>query len=586
LKTNLNTCELIKVCAYARVSTDSKEQQNSFENQQSYFSREINKSGYKLTKIYADEGLTGTKLYNKPQFNKMLYDAGLDVIETKSNGKKHIYSQVSERKPLFNEIWIKNTSRFARNTLSSEIIDQLRQKNVYINFIEQNINTKDLSQDFLLKLMQVFDEQDSKDKSSKVHWGHQEGARKGIIMTNSNIYGYTYIQAENRLEIVTHEAEVIQKIFKLYSEGLGIRRIINYLKENDIKTRKHKDFQKSTISKILDNEKYAGYSVRQKYDTGMVIIGKHYPKKRDKSEWIMEKNVKIPAIITSQLFDQCQSIRENKISVKNQKGIYKGTSEYAELIKCHNCGSNFTRNMDKENIFYNCGNKKKNGTIACNSINVKLDYLENAITLIAIEYYNYVYSSKKILIAYCEKVRKKIFEKLDQDNEEVISCKTRELDVLIEKLNKLNDMFFFQNSIDEQYYLSAKERFDIQIEDLKHEIRTLSINDDEHKNEIIEIENIINKIENIGAKKEYEIEEIKQEIISYEIRKAKDIHRMYQEVNIPEIGFKFKMNDQIKSLTDKYLKDINENEVVMTNVSEEAVIQIYSNGEISIYFRK
>lgn len=66
----------IKVAAYCRVSTDSTDRANSFENQKSFFEREINKNpDYELYQVYADKGITGTKL-QRPEFNHMLEDAG------------------------------------------------------------------------------------------------------------------------------------------------------------------------------------------------------------------------------------------------------------------------------------------------------------------------------------------------------------------------------------------------------------------------------------------------------------------------------------------------------------------------------
>ena len=150
------------VSAYCRVSTDSSDQTNSYENQQSYFNREIEAKGHTLFKIYKDFGLTGTKLSNRPEFEEMLTDAGIDikVINTDARDKRllrqHTVYELSDRKPKFNEIWIKNTSRFARNTLSYTLITLLRQKHVNVYFIEQNINTSDLAQDLLYKLISVF----------------------------------------------------------------------------------------------------------------------------------------------------------------------------------------------------------------------------------------------------------------------------------------------------------------------------------------------------------------------------------------------------------------------------------------------
>lgn len=114
----------LRVCAYCRVSTDNDEQLTSYENQKSYFEQEAISKGHTYIDTYADKGLTGTKLNNRKEFNRMLYDAGLEVREwypdknDKRVNKKVTTLVDTNRKPLFDEIWIKNTSRFARNTLS------------------------------------------------------------------------------------------------------------------------------------------------------------------------------------------------------------------------------------------------------------------------------------------------------------------------------------------------------------------------------------------------------------------------------------------------------------------------------------
>ncbi len=69
-----------RVAAYCRVSTKSDDQENSFENQKNYFEREYkNNPDYLFYGLYADRGITGTTLKKRPDFNRMLTDAGLDV---------------------------------------------------------------------------------------------------------------------------------------------------------------------------------------------------------------------------------------------------------------------------------------------------------------------------------------------------------------------------------------------------------------------------------------------------------------------------------------------------------------------------
>lgn len=87
-----------RAVAYCRVSTDKEDQLNSLEAQREYFQNNVANYGFELVHIYADEGITGTKKKNRKAFLQMLEDA-------------------RERK--FEVLFVKDISRFARNTLDS-----------------------------------------------------------------------------------------------------------------------------------------------------------------------------------------------------------------------------------------------------------------------------------------------------------------------------------------------------------------------------------------------------------------------------------------------------------------------------------
>lgn len=110
-----------KVCAYARVSTDSEKQGESLENQIQYYENIIsNNSDYEFAGVFADKGITGTT-ENRPEFQRMLglaRDGKIDLIITKS------------------------ISRFARNTaIVLETVRQLKDIGVEVRFEKENINT-------------------------------------------------------------------------------------------------------------------------------------------------------------------------------------------------------------------------------------------------------------------------------------------------------------------------------------------------------------------------------------------------------------------------------------------------------------
>ena len=88
-----------KVAAYARVSTELEEQENSYEAQVAYYTEHIkNNPDWDFVGVYADRGISGTSTKRREGFNRMIEDAKagrIDVILTKS------------------------ISRFARNTVDA-----------------------------------------------------------------------------------------------------------------------------------------------------------------------------------------------------------------------------------------------------------------------------------------------------------------------------------------------------------------------------------------------------------------------------------------------------------------------------------
>ena len=64
---------LEKVATYCRVSTDSKDQLNSYHTQIGYYTNYIAQHpGWELADIYADEGITGTSLEKRDEFKRMI----------------------------------------------------------------------------------------------------------------------------------------------------------------------------------------------------------------------------------------------------------------------------------------------------------------------------------------------------------------------------------------------------------------------------------------------------------------------------------------------------------------------------------
>jgi hypothetical protein len=106
----------IRSVAYARVSTSKYEQETSYNAQLEFFKPIAERNNDNFLEVYADQGETGTLLDNRDNFERMLYDAGIDIIKHTYNKQTITNFVASSRDKKFDKIYIKNTSRFARNT--------------------------------------------------------------------------------------------------------------------------------------------------------------------------------------------------------------------------------------------------------------------------------------------------------------------------------------------------------------------------------------------------------------------------------------------------------------------------------------
>lgn len=431
-----------KIAVYCRVSTDKFDQLNSLENQKQIFLEKIENEKDILYFIYADEGLSGTKLNNRKEFNKMLEACGIDVVETYAekilpNGnldrrvkRKTTNFVLSDRQPLIDYIYVKNTSRFARNTLSYDIVCKLRQKNVHIYFLEQNIDTSTYSQDLLLQLWQVFDANDSRDKSSKVLTGLKQSSKNNVIHTNKRIYGFSYDERDNSLTQVPSEAVVVKFIFDSYSSGMGVRQIINECNKRGYFTRDGKEFGKTTVRRILDNEKYAGLNQQLKWTSGVVFAKNSYPIVQD--DYSVVPNDRIEAIVTPELFYRCRDIRLSKVNSTASRGVYSGVSVYAGKVHCAKCRGIYISDKEKNKNgireFYRCKNKKLKGTSFCSSRNIKKSELDE---IIERDYNNKVLDRiYKDTLSLLEQQKKHLRDIYSQDNSSLIDNIKNKIDIL------------------------------------------------------------------------------------------------------------------------------------------------------------
>ena len=341
-----------KIAVYARVSTDHEDQKDSIQNQQIYFQNSINlHPNWELYKIYADEGISGTSLKHRNQFNKMMEEA--------MSGK-------------FDIILTKEVCRFARNTVDTlEKTRQLKNMGIEVRFLIDNISTFDTDGELRLTIMAGLAQDESRRISERVRFGINQEMKRGVAF-GSNMYGYDF--KKGKITINQEQAEVVKEIFRLFlEEDLGTYKIAKILKERGIpilrprKNRSSTNWCASTIQGILSNEKYIGTLVSKKYYSVDYLT---HERKKNKGElqFYRFENHHEP-IIDKETFQKAQ-IKLDKLKEKyttNKDGVKKENALKGKII-CARCGRNYlicTSSKRKDGTrrkTWKCGNSMHYGT--------------------------------------------------------------------------------------------------------------------------------------------------------------------------------------------------------------------------------
>lgn len=346
----------IRVCAYARVSTDSLKQGESFENQVTTYEALIKSNPeYEFAGVYADQGLSGTS-ENRPEFQRMLADcrAGkIDLIITKS------------------------ISRFARNTtIVLDYTRELKQLGIGVYFEENNINTLSAEGELMMTVLASFAQEESRSISENNKWSIGKRFERGEGMINTTRFmGYDKDETGD-LVINKKEAKIVRRIFEMYLAGEGCHRIAKILNDEGIKTITGSTWHPSTIKGMLTNEKYKGDFHIQKYYTPE---GKRNQTVRNKGEvksfYVSENH---PAIVSEEEWQQVQELMQYHKKQRNIQSGDKYQRRYpmSGMLVCPHCGKSLRRRyVYNRKVEWICSTYIQKGKEACKGIRVRDELL-------------------------------------------------------------------------------------------------------------------------------------------------------------------------------------------------------------------
>ncbi|MEX0052470.1 recombinase family protein [Clostridium butyricum] len=403
------------VAIYCRVSTtEQAEEGYSVGEQQRLLSDDCIKHGDTIYKVYADKGISGKNIKNRPALKELLKDA--------QEGK---FDSV--------RVWKMNRiSRSLKDVLN--IVDLFERYNITFKSATEPFDTTTPSGKMQFQMMALIGEFERGTIAQNVKMGMMARAREGR-WNGGIVFGYDVKERENstnkkrrdtELIINGKEAKVIRIIFTMYSQGSGYKAITNYINKFGHTTKKGKPFSVGSIKDILTNPIYIGkirYNVRpnwsekrrrNKNSNPLIVDGIHKP------------------IIDQELWDKVQ--RQMESAKGKPSRIYDGEFPLTGILKCPVCGAGMvisrSTNTRKDGTkhrmeYYCCGAWKNKGTTVCRSNSIRVNDANE-----------YVFGKLSELLNN-DKLIKDIVANMNSTRKAMVDPSKEELEKIFKELEKL-----------------------------------------------------------------------------------------------------------------------------------------------------
>lgn len=315
----------IRVCAYARVSSNSDDQLNSFSAQVEYFTQLIQAhSDWEFIDIYADEGITGTRADKRDDFQRMMRDCRAGRID---------------------RILVKSISRFGRNSADCiEAVRELKMLGIAVAFEKEGIDTGRMTNEMYFSMYSAFSQEESTSIAKNMRKGAVMRMKNGTYRLSQAPYGYR-LDEKGGFLICPEEAKVVRKIFGDFLSGKSIREIANELAQAQVPKLKGNPVWSATgVSYILTNERYMGDELFQKRFTTDAFPFKKVKNRGEKSQFYAENTHE--AIVSPNVFRLAQELLKKKNQLHGRKKEIQ-TYTFSKMLECGECGSTFCRRVTK-----------------------------------------------------------------------------------------------------------------------------------------------------------------------------------------------------------------------------------------------
>lgn len=480
-----------KAALYCRLSVDDGNFGGSVSIETQKILLEQYCKDHKITdyKFYCDDGCSGTN-FDRPSFKKMLSD-------------------IDEGK--INLVIVKDLSRFGRNYVEAGMyVQRFTDSNIRFIAADDNYDSLVNSDDLLFPIKNVVNEMYARDVSKKTKAAKKAKARDGQFIGSKAPFGYK-IDPNDRHHLIVDEpaAQVVKRIFRLASEGVGYNKMAKIFREEKVLTpivyfnlnnpdyfksdywRKEFDWHVTSIRAILNNEVYLGKLVYGKQRNKSM---KSKEKVRNpKEDWIVVENCHEP-IITQKLWDTVHKI----LNAKHRPAKAGEVQMFAGLLYCSDCGHclTYSQKQRKDGSYhgaYSCWMYKTHGKEYCASHYITFDTIYE---LVLIDIQRNLFQYRKNTDKFKSILSRK-YQSDSQKQAEQITLEYEQKQKRCEELDKIISRLYEDNvlgRIGDERYESMSQSYELEQVEIKKALPILKSKIDELKRQSDCADNFINVI--------------------------------------------------------------------------------------------
>lgn len=202
----------MNVGAYIRVSTVFEEQDTSVINQEEGLNDYIRKNGWILFDTYSERQ---SSFKRREEFQRLIRDA---------------------RAKRFQVVLVKSLSRFGRNIGElNTVVPELVEKGIRFIALAEDIDTDKAGWQSKLAMYSMVYQMTSQTTSDWVKMAEKARAKRGEYTGSFAPYGYDKF---GKSLVISHDESpgIVQRIFNLYQQGLGLQTIANQLTDENVPT--------------------------------------------------------------------------------------------------------------------------------------------------------------------------------------------------------------------------------------------------------------------------------------------------------------------------------------------------------------